>query len=58
MTQGGYTFLFVIVIVIGIIHLLYNLLAHTESTFWKTIDIALIILGIAAFKYTEENNPT
>ncbi|GAB4302921.1 MAG: hypothetical protein Kow0090_18550 [Myxococcota bacterium] len=54
MTESGYTFIFTVVIVIGVIHLLYNFLAHTESAFWKTVDLAMIILGMMAFNYPEQ----
>ena len=53
-TESGFTFIFAIMIFVGVIHLLYNILAHTESRIWETVDTILIILGGMAFNYPEE----
>ena len=53
-TESGFTFIFAIMIVVGVIHLLYNILANTESKIWETIDTFFIILGGMAFNYPDE----
>ena len=54
MTESTYNFLFGTIAAVGAIHLLYNFLAHTESSFWKTMDIIMIIVGLGAFHSPQE----